>query len=274
MFKLFTPKTFVPWYNYFCILDAGICLSIQSKELSCKCNLSEHAAKLCYPGCRELIYCELSVASVNNITSLQGNGGSKSEIIFLMPLKDAFLAPLIIVAAIKGRYDPWKPCSLSAKKYSFLLIMLQQKCLHSPKSSSGILILLVLAVHLLVLYKMTCNPLKEKSLRISWVQLFKEGLVPTTRSLDTSYTESKTACFLLGKESPPSVWLIACKMTLLIPLIRIFHCCNSHIQMQWSGAFHPAADWQVAWHGDGGECERLPTSPQMGGLITACLLIQ
>lgn len=53
---------------------------------------------------------------------------------------------------------------------------------------------------ILVWYKMTCDPLKEKSLRISWLQLFKEVWVPTTRWLDTSYTESKTACFLLGKD--------------------------------------------------------------------------
>lgn len=88
-------------------------------------------------------------------------------------------------------------------------------------------ILLVLAVYLVVLYKMTYGPLKEKSLRISWLQLFREGWEPTTRSLDTSYTESKTACFLLGKESQPPVWLIASKTTLLIPLILICHCCNS-----------------------------------------------
>lgn len=153
-----------------------------------------------------------------------------------MPLKDTFLAPLIIVAAIKGKCDSW----ITPKKYSFVFIMLKQKCLHSPESSSGFL--LVLAVHHVVLYKMTCEPLRVKSLRISWLQLFKEGLEPTTRSLDTSCTESRTACFLLGKESLPSVVLFACKMTLLVPLIFIFHCCNSHIQMQWSGAFHPAAD--------------------------------
>lgn len=159
-----------------------------------------------------------------------------------MPLKDTFLAPLIIVVAIKGKYDSWKPRSVNAKKYSFVIIMLQQRFLHSPESSSGFLILLVLAVHHVALYKMTCKPLRVKSLRISWLQLFKEGLELTTRSLDTSYTESRTACFLRGKESLPSVVLFASKMTLLVPLIFIFHCCNSHIQMQWSGAFHPAAD--------------------------------
>lgn len=80
------------------------------------------------------------------------------------------------------------------------------------------LISLVLAVHL-VYYKMTCDPLKEKSLRISWLQLFKEGWVPTTRSLKTSYTGRRTACFLLGKENPPCVWWIACEP---IALIQVF----------------------------------------------------
>lgn len=77
--------------------------------------------------------------------------------------------------------------------------MLQYKCLFPNKNASGIFIWLDLAVRLVVSCKMICDPLNLKSLRSSWMQLLKEESAPTTRSLDTGYTENKTACFLLGE---------------------------------------------------------------------------
>lgn len=44
------------------------------------------------------------------------------------------------------------------------------------------------------------GPLKEESLKNSWLLLFKEEWAPTTRSLDISYTGNTTVCSLLGME--------------------------------------------------------------------------
>lgn len=57
-----------------------------------------------------------------------------------------------------------------------------------------------------VSYNMTCNLLKEASLRRLWLPQFKEVLAPTTRSLDIGCTESRTACFLPGKNEK-TLWL-------------------------------------------------------------------
>lgn len=56
--------------------------------------------------------------------------------------------------------------------------------------------------HLLhaVCSKMTSSLLKGKSLRTLWPRLFREEWALTTRSLDTSSTESTTVCFLPGEE--------------------------------------------------------------------------